>query len=74
MNCTNPACRKPLGVDHVTLVTTAHVRRFCSVECIEPSRKAHDLALFNDAYLSAKRGESIEDAIARFGRGELLER
>jgi hypothetical protein len=32
--CANPACRAHLGTDHVTLVTTCHVRRFCSVECI----------------------------------------
>jgi len=32
--CANLACRVDLGADHVTLVTTCHVRRFCSVECI----------------------------------------
>lgn len=32
--CENPACGKPLHVDHVLLITTAHVRRFCDVECV----------------------------------------
>ncbi len=40
--CANPACIIKLSVDHVTLTTSAHVRRFCSVECIEPSRLAYE--------------------------------
>ena len=32
--CENPDCEYELGPDHVTLVTTAHVRRFCSLECL----------------------------------------
>jgi len=27
-------CGLPLSADHVLLVTTAHLRRFCSVECV----------------------------------------
>lgn len=38
--CANPSCREPLGPDHVLLVTTAHARHFCSVECVEPARQA----------------------------------
>jgi hypothetical protein len=34
MNCENPFCNDPLRADHVTLVTTGHVRRFCTVECL----------------------------------------
>lgn len=40
LHCANPACRRPLAVDHVTLVTTAHVRRFCSVDCIADGQRA----------------------------------
>lgn len=32
--CENPGCKAELTWDHVTLVTTKHVRRFCSVECL----------------------------------------
>ena len=38
--CDNPGCRVHLGVDHVTLITTCHVRRFCSVECITDGHRA----------------------------------
>jgi hypothetical protein len=41
MTCENPACKYELRADHVTLVTTKHVRRFCSVECLVESHKAH---------------------------------
>jgi hypothetical protein len=37
--CANPGCRRELAVDHVTLVTTCHVRRFCSVDCISEGHK-----------------------------------
>jgi hypothetical protein len=47
-HCTNPKCQLPIGVDHVTLVTTCHVRRFCSVECIAESQKAHYDQIMND--------------------------
>lgn len=40
--CENPACDRPLRVDHVVLVTTKHVRRFCSVECIHESQQIHE--------------------------------
>lgn len=33
-NCANLNCHKPLSTDHVTLTTTAHMRRFCCVPCI----------------------------------------
>jgi hypothetical protein len=38
--CANERCGKPLHADHVTLVTTAHVRRFCTVECITEGHEA----------------------------------
>lgn len=41
--CENKRCGRKLSVDHVTLVTTAHVRRFCCVECIHEGQQAfHD--------------------------------
>lgn len=33
-NCANLRCRRPVGGDHVTLLTTAHMRRFCDVDCV----------------------------------------
>ena len=38
--CANERCRTRLGVDHVTLATTNHVRRFCSVDCISEGHEA----------------------------------
>jgi len=39
-NCANLRCRSQLSVDHVTLLTTVHMRRFCSVECIVEGQMA----------------------------------
>lgn len=39
--CENPTCEHALGWDHVTLTTTVHVRRFCTVECLVESFHAH---------------------------------
>ncbi len=39
--CANSRCRAPLGVDHVVMITTAHMRRFCCVECIAEGNEAH---------------------------------
>ena len=38
--CANPDCRTELVVDHVTMTTTTHVRRFCSVDCIADGLQA----------------------------------
>lgn len=38
--CANARCQVELGVDHVTLTTTAHVRRFCCVEHIADGQDA----------------------------------
>jgi hypothetical protein len=32
--CENPRCGCVLEIDHVTLLTTEHVRRFCTVDCV----------------------------------------
>jgi hypothetical protein len=37
--CMNPACNAPPG--DTALVTTGHVRWFCTVECLIESRRAH---------------------------------
>jgi hypothetical protein len=50
--CANARCRALLAADHVTLVTTAHVRRFCSVECIAEGQQAH-----HEAIAAAARGD-----------------
>ncbi|MGH7611639.1 MAG: hypothetical protein ACREN4_06440 [Candidatus Dormibacteria bacterium] len=52
MNCANPDCGHVLDVDHVTLVTTTHVRRFCSVGCIAKGERAHLDALFEDPLIN----------------------
>jgi hypothetical protein len=44
--CANLNCRQPLGHDHVVLLTTAHLRRFCSVECIAAGQKAWQDAIY----------------------------
>lgn len=38
--CANLRCTTPLTGDHVTVTTTAHVRRFCSIECIHEGHQA----------------------------------
>jgi hypothetical protein len=43
--CANSQCARPLGIDPVVLITTAHVRRFCCVECIAEGKRAADEAL-----------------------------
>lgn len=43
--CANADCRAELERDHVTLITTLHVRRFCSVECIADGQRAHHAAI-----------------------------
>jgi len=32
--CANPDCRLPLTADHVILITTRHLRRFCGLPCV----------------------------------------
>lgn len=52
--CANLECCEVVGRDHVTLITTAHMRRFCSVECITVGKRAHDLAVGQRARLYSK--------------------
>jgi hypothetical protein len=39
--CENPTCKNKLSADHITLVTTAHVRRFCYMDCLIESYYRH---------------------------------
>ena len=57
-NCANLRCRSPLDVDHVTLITTAHVRRFCSVECITEGQAA-----WHQRIVSADSAESLDQVL-----------
>ena len=38
--CANAKCQADLGEDYVALITTTHVYRFCSAECIAEGRQA----------------------------------
>jgi hypothetical protein len=46
--CANSRCARPIGIDPVVLITTAHVRRFCCVECIAEGKRAADEALLRE--------------------------
>jgi len=60
--CANIECCDELGRDHVTLITTAQVRRFCSVDCITAGQRADDLAVGQHARLRSKLTlESMEE-------------
>jgi hypothetical protein len=48
--CANERCQRPLGIDHVTMITTAHLRRFCTVECIAEGQDAHYDAIMAEVY------------------------
>lgn len=54
--CANSRCRAPLPVDHVTLVTTRHVRRFCTVECIAEGQRANYDAIAASVGLRTRDG------------------
>lgn len=60
--CANLSCTAALHSDHVTLTTTTHVRRFCSVECIHEGQQAwHELIRRSDNPLS---GSDVIDFMA----------
>ena len=50
--CENPECAVFLDADHITLITTHHVRRFCSMKCVE---RSHHLA--QEDYLERLKGK-----------------
>jgi hypothetical protein len=62
--CANIRCDRDLDVDHVTVTTTAHVRRFCSMHCVVEGFQAHQDQLYADA---ARRtaAEAARDALTR---------
>jgi hypothetical protein len=41
VRCENENCKNLLSADHVSVVTTQHVRRFCSMECVVESFQLH---------------------------------
>lgn len=41
MNCVNPRCKAELEADHVLLVTTTKIRRFCHVGCLIESHEIY---------------------------------
>lgn len=45
-SCANRKCRAKLGDDPVTVITTRHVRKFCSVECIVEGHVAEQEWIF----------------------------
>jgi len=51
-NCANLNCRRELGQDPVILITTAHMRRFCSVECITDGQAAWTQHTYDTADLT----------------------
>lgn len=55
--CANARCQAELSTDHVTLTTTAHVRRFCCVEHI-----AEGQAAWNEVVYRAQTDGSGEQA------------
>jgi hypothetical protein len=48
-HCANPGCARLLTADHVILLTTMHMRRFCCVECIAEGKRAADAAIYDKA-------------------------
>lgn len=59
--CANIDCLQELEVDHVVLLTTAHMRRFCSVECIGQGKEAWDDVIGRSAY----DGISVKESLRR---------
>jgi hypothetical protein len=56
-HCANPYCQAPLGADHVILLTTMHMRRFCTVECIAVGKKAHDEEIWRELVAGQEQEE-----------------
>lgn len=63
--CANLRCKRELGRDHVTLITTAHMRRFCSVLCITEGQAAWQDSLYQRFEQEMRtRAAATEDAAA----------
>jgi hypothetical protein len=56
--CANPTCRALLGVDHTTVVTTTHVRRFCGIECVASGYQAE---IHKRAFVDIVTGDALDD-------------
>lgn len=69
-HCANLRCRRPLQVDHVTLTTTTHIRRFCQVECVIDGFAAWHELIFSPAWLSASNTDELQMAVLNFIAGD----
>jgi hypothetical protein len=59
--CANLNCQKELKIDHVILLTTMHMRRFCSVECITEGQIAHYENLAQEVWQEGRQGNPYLD-------------
>ena len=60
MRCENENCKHLLSADHVIVVTTKHVRRFCCLECVVEGFELH-----MDKLIKARMAEAEAEARAR---------
>jgi hypothetical protein len=64
--CENSACGRKLSVDHITVVTTFHVRRFCTMECVVEGFQNHRAALLREVDLAAQAERDSRRPIERW--------
>jgi hypothetical protein len=57
--CANPDCGAALGVDHVTVTTTTHVRRFCGMWCVARGYILSRLRLEAEIQADASEAEAV---------------
>ena len=63
--CYGHGCDEEIGNDPVLLVTTGHVRMFCTTSCLRESLIAHD-DWMNDIYEVARHEVGVEDFEAHY--------
>lgn len=66
--CANLRCLQQLTRDHVVMTTSAHLRRFCSVECIGEGQQAWTETIYENAKTDGR--EAMEATIARVWKTE----
>jgi hypothetical protein len=63
LTCDNEACRRSIDpVDYVTVVTTAHVRRFCDMYCVLVGFAVHEQVLHATAAATAAAISRVSDS------------
>jgi len=67
--CENPLCHEALKVDHVTVITTAHVRRFCDLECVVCSVVEINRRILSETDPSSGRRTPDDGSRGRKGAG-----